>query len=161
MLSGARGGLGGTSRRRVARPSQASAMLTDVVLATTIDGGNPVRWTRPYQLQNPGAMKASRLDRRGPEQASLFPKRIKPHQGRNHDPTDEATDLCYRRYRSAAAADRVPADLVGEPVVQSRPVDPGGRCGLGDDPDDVIRRQGCAGADRLDAAGDADRDARR
>jgi hypothetical protein len=57
MLSGARGGLGGTSRRRVAGVSQASAMLTDVVLATMTDGVSPSAF-RPYQLQNPGAMKA-------------------------------------------------------------------------------------------------------
>jgi hypothetical protein len=58
MLSGALGGLGGTSRRRVAGISQASAMLMEVVLAAIADGGNLISRIQPYQLQNPGAMKA-------------------------------------------------------------------------------------------------------
>jgi hypothetical protein len=41
----------------VAGISQASAMLTDVVLATLPDGEIPSR-PRSYQLRNPGAMKA-------------------------------------------------------------------------------------------------------
>ena len=47
----------------------------------------------------------------------------------------------------------IPAHLAREPVVQSRPSDPGRRRRLGDDPDDRLGRQGRAGADRPYAAG--------
>src|ERR1700722_5135082 len=81
--------------------------------------------------------------------------------GTGHDPTAKTLDVISRRRRSSAAACHVPADLAGEPALQSRSVDPGRRRGLGYTPDDVVRRQGRAGADGADAAGDADLDAGR
>ena len=68
-----------------------------------------------------------------------------------------ATDSIAAPLRHAG----VPAHLARQPRLQPRDTDPGRRRGLGDDADDVVRRQGRAGADRADAADHADRDAGR
>jgi hypothetical protein len=55
MVSGARGGLGGTSGRRATGISQASAMLTCGLV-------KKIGVAQPYQVHDPGATKARRWE---------------------------------------------------------------------------------------------------
>src|SRR6516162_7252214 len=50
----------------------------------------------------------------------------------------ETSDTYRRWHRGPPAAFPVPADLAGEPALQSRSFDPGGRRGLGHDTDGVL-----------------------
>src|ERR1700722_5869918 len=83
------------------------------------------------------------------------------HQRNGNDRTAKPLDVVSRWPHGPSAAFRFPADLAGQPALQSRPPDPGGRSSLGHDPDDIVGRPDRTGADRADAARDADLDAGR
>lgn len=125
-----------------------------------IDGNDYMdRWARAACLLSWRSRQTTLLPSRAPH-ASLIPPRTEETKfgGRS---CQFAQPPNHRWHHRTASPSDLPRRLARKPAIESRHAGSGRRRGLDDDPDDVVGRQRRAGADRTDAAGNADLDAGR